>query len=191
MFSVLSLISFFYFVFCLFHMIDLSFCCFRIPVDACLLWLMMMAVLVFGPSLLAVCQVFYLFSLPISCLCFKSLWLLNLCWSVRECWLYTVVSLWLYVLCVQVPETCVSLVLVVGLCYFWLLFAGHVRRLLLELILIFDFTVQIKPSVESFCWREKVSSWVGLALAHELFVILIFLSEKNRERERLGDWENR
>ena len=90
--------------------------------------------------------------LPLSCLCFKSLWLLSFCWSVRECWLIVLdllsyvkdrfVSLWLYVLCVQVPETSVSLVLVVGLCHFWLLFTGHVRHLLLELILIFDFTVQ-------------------------------------------------
>ena len=157
--------------------------------------------------------------LPLSCLCFKSLWLLSLCWSVRECWLIVLdllsyvkdrLCLWLYVLCIQVPETSVSLVLVVGLCHFWLLFTGHVRHLLLELILIFDFTVQLslmdleeeavigtwrkvrrrevhwrlKPSVESFWWQEKVSSWVGLALAHELFGIIIFLSDwENRERD--------
>ena len=43
--------------------------------------------------------------------------------------------------------------------------------------------------LKAFWWREKVLSWVVLALAHELFVILIFFSDWETEREirRLRD----
>lgn len=135
-------------------MIDLSFCCFRIPVDACFdwwWWLFWCFVLlcwrfvrssIFFPLFPSFILFVFQKLVVVESLLICERMLIDRFRFIKLCQ-GSVVSLWLYVLCVQVPETSVSLVLVVGLCHFWLLFTGHARHLLLELILIFDFTVQL------------------------------------------------
>lgn len=88
MFSVLSFISFFYLPFvcsiwstCRFVVSGFRWMLALIDDDGCF------GVLSFSVGGLSGLLSFFRCFLPLSCLCFKSLWLLSLCWSVRECWL--------------------------------------------------------------------------------------------------------